>query len=109
MFMRTFPPNLPRTCPFTNFVWTKMEKKKIKKIMVYIHSRETCETFAVRICEDSLYGGHAPSCDGALVCHQAQLQPRAVCLVYSLPGSRQPHLPCEIHLFPTVPSAVAPS
>lgn len=31
MFMRTFPPNLPRTCPFTNFVWTKMEKKKLKK------------------------------------------------------------------------------
>lgn len=86
-----------------------MEKKKIKKMTVYIDSRGTCETFAVKFCEDSLSGEHAPPRDGAVVSLQAQLQPRAGWLVYSLPGSRQSRLPREIHLFPTVSSAVAQS
>lgn len=76
---------------------------------VYIHSRGTCETFAVKFCKDSLSGEHAPPRDGAVVSLEAQLRPRAGWLLYSLPASRQSRLPCEIHLFPTVSSAVAQS
>lgn len=41
----------PELAQFINFVWTK---RGGGEIMVYIHSREICETFAVIFCEDSL-------------------------------------------------------
>lgn len=77
---------------FISFRLTTVEnlKKKKGKILIYKHWRETCETFAVKFCEESLHSEHAPSRDGAVVSLQAQLQPWAGCLVHSLLGPDNP-------------------